>query len=450
MQATIETINNLERRIALTISKNNVEQEVKKRLNKLSKTAKMPGFRPGKVPMKIITEQYGAQVRNDVVIDEINARFNEAVRDNGIQMVGAPRVEPKPANESNGDDLSFSATFEVYPEVKLGDISAVKLTRPVVTVDDNDVERTLNTLQKQRTTYTPVNRGAQNGDQVVCDFIGRLNGVPFDGGQGNHFPIVLGEKRMLPEFEDALSGMKAGETKTFPLVFPENYHGKEVAGKTAEFDITVNEVGAPKVPELNEDFARSLGITDGSVDDLRAEVKKNLELQLAHRLENLMKDQVMAMMGKVVETALPKAMVEEEMRSMAQRMTEELKRQGMSENDIRFPPEAFRSQAEDRVKLTLAVREAVRANRLQAQKEQVHALVSEVAQTYEDSEAVIRWHFEKPERLANYEALATERNLVVWAQSMATIEEKPMTMEAVMDPALTFVKEEKAENKPSA
>ncbi len=317
MQATIETINNLERRIALTISKNNVEQEVKKRLNKLSKTAKMSGFRPGKVPMKIITEQYGAQVRNDVVIDEINARFNEAVRDNGIQMVGAPRVEPKPANESNGDDLSFSATFEVYPEVKLGDISAFKLTRPVVTVDDNDVERTLNTLQKQRTTYTPVNRGAQNGDQVVCDFIGRLNGVPFDGGQGNHFPIILGEKRMLPEFEDALSGMKAGETKTFPLVFPENYHGKEVAGKTAEFDITVNEVGAPKVPELNEDFARSLGITDGSVDDLRAEVKKNLELQLAHRLENLMKDQVMAMMGKVVEAALPKAMIEEEMRSMA-------------------------------------------------------------------------------------------------------------------------------------
>jgi trigger factor len=445
MQATIETISELERRIALTVPKNDVEQEVKKRLNKLSKTAKMPGFRPGKVPMKIIAEQYGAQVRNDVMIDQINERFNEAMRDQDIQMVGSPRVEPKAANEGDDDHFNFSATFEVYPDVKLGDVAAVTLVKPMVIVDESDVDRTLNVLRQQRATYLPVNRSAQDGDQVVCDFVGRLDGVPFDGGQGNDFPIVLGEKRMLPEFEEAIAGMKAGETKTFPLTFPENYHGKEVAGKTAEFDITVKEVSEPKVPELDETFARSLGVADGSVDELRAEVKKNLELQLKHRLENLMKDQVMAAMGKVVETALPKAMVEDEMQSMAARMREELKRQGMTENEIRFSPESFRDRAEERVKLLLGVREAVRANNLQAKKEQVQALIAEVAETYEDPQAVIRWHLDNPERMANYEALATEHNIVEWMQAVATIDEKPMTMEAAMNPSLTFVKEEKTE-----
>jgi trigger factor len=432
--------------MALTLLHTDVEREVKKRLNKLSKTAKMSGFRPGKVPMKIIAEQYEAQVRNDVVIDQINTRFGETVREHDLRLAGSPRVEPKPASENDDGEIGFWAMFEVYPEVKFDDFSEVELVRPKVDVDNIDIDRTLQVLRKQRATFTPVNRGAQEGDQAICDFTGYLDGVPFDGGMGVDFAIILGEKKMLPEFEAALQGMKAGENKTFPLTFPENYHGREVAGKTAEFHITVKEIGEPQLPPLNEAFARLLGVKNGSIDELRAEVKKNLELQLKHRLENLIKDQVMAAIRKHVKATLPKAMVEDETRDMAQRMTEELKRQGMTPDDIKFSPEVFRKQAEERVKLALAVRELVSANHLQAKKDQVRSLIAEVAQTYEEPEAVIRWHFEKPERLANYEALATERNLIEWAQTTMRIAEKPMTLEIVMDPKLSFVKEENEAN----
>jgi trigger factor len=361
------------------------------------------------------------------------------VREHNLHVAGYPRVEPKAANESQDDQLEFQATFEVYPEVMLGDLTKVELTRPQVEVTDTDIDRTLDVLRKQRATFKKVERAAQKEDRVMCDFTGRLDGEAFAGGQGRNFAIVLGEGRMLPEFETALAEMKAGETKHFPLPFPADYHGKEVAGKTAEFELTVKEVAEPQLPPLDESFARLLGVIDGSVESLRKEVKSNLQLQVKNRVEGLMKEQAMATMRQHAEMALPKSLIEMEMVAMAQRMAGELQKQGMKPEDIKLSPEMFRKQAEERVKLLLAVSEAVRQHNLQPKAGQVRALVTEVAQTYEDPEAVVRWHFEKPERLANFEALATEHNVIEWMQTAARVTDKPMTMEEVMVPTLSLI-----------
>ncbi|MDR0770034.1 MAG: trigger factor [Burkholderiales bacterium] len=439
MQSTIETISQLERRMVLSVPLDAVEKEVQKRLTQLSKTAKIAGFRPGKVPMKMVTQQYGPQVRNEVISDQVQENFNAAVRENNLRVAGYPRVEPKAANESQSGQLEFQASFEVYPEVTLGDLTKVELTRPQVEVTAADIDRTMDVLRKQRATFKRVERAAQKGDQVMCDFTGRLDGEAFDGGQGRDFAITLGEGRMLPEFETALAGMKADETKFFPLPFPADYHGKEVAGKTAEFELTVKEVTEPQLPPLDGAFARLMGIADGNVETLRAEVKSNLQLQVKHRIEGLMKEQVMAAMRQHAETALPKSLVEMEMVSMARRLADELQKQGMKPEDIKLSPEMFRKQGEERVKRLLAVSEAVRQHSLQPKIEQVRALVAEVAQTYEEPEAVVRWHFENPERLANFEALATEHNLIEWMQASAQVTDKAMTLEEVMAPALSLV-----------
>ncbi|MCL2310587.1 MAG: trigger factor [Proteobacteria bacterium] len=436
MPSTIETISQLERRVALSVPLEAVEKEVQKRLTQLSKTVKIAGFRPGKVPMKMVTQQYGPQVRNEVITDQVQTGFDEVVREHGLRVAGYPRVEPKTANENQGNQLEFQATFEVFPEVTLGDLTKVELTRPQVEITDADIERTLNVLRKQRATFKKAERAAQKEDRVICDFTGRLNGETFAGGQGYDFAITLGEGRMLPEFEAALPGMKVGETKHFPLTFPADYHGREVAGKTAEFELTVKEVAEPQLPPLDESFARLLGIVDGSIESLRKEVRSNLQLQLKNRIEGLMREQVMAAMRRHAEMALPKSLVEMEMVSMTQRMAGELQKQGMKPEDIKLSPEMFRKQAEERVKLSLALSEVVRKNQLQPKIEQVRALVAEVAQTYEEPEAVVRWHFEKPERLANYEAMATEHNLIEWMQTSARVIDKPMTLEEVMAPTL--------------
>jgi trigger factor len=439
MQSTIETISQLERRVALSVPLDVVEKEVQKRLTKLSKSAKIAGFRPGKVPMKMVTQQYGQQVRSEVLNDQVLESFSAVMREHDLRVAGYPRVEPKPANEAQEGQLEFQATFEVYPEVTLGDLTKVELTRPQVEITDADIERTLGVLRKQRATFKKVERAAQNEDQVICDFTGRLDGEAFDGAQGRDFAITIGEGRMLPEFETALPGMKAGETKFFPLTFPTDYHGREVAGKTAEFELTVKEVTEPQLPPLDESFARLLGMADGSVESLRKEVRSNLQLQLKNRIEGLLKEQVIAAMRQHAEMALPKSLVEMEMVSMAQRMMGELQKQGMKPEDIKLSPEMFRKQAEERVKLSLAVSEVVRQHQLQPKVEQVRALVAEVAQTYEEPEAVVRWHFEKPERLANYEASATEHNLIEWMQTTARVTDKPMTLEEVMVPSLSLV-----------
>lgn len=432
MQTHLETLPGLERRLDVAVPLADIEGEVKKRLARLAKTVKIPGFRPGKVPLKMVAQQYGPQVRTEVISDAVQGSFNEAVRAQNLRVAGYPRIEPKSGTAPAPDALEFSATFEVYPEIALGDLSTLSIERPQVEVTPADVDRTIDVLRRQKAVFEPAGRGAEEGDRVIVDFVGRIDGVEFAGGQAKEFPIVLGERRMLPEFETALAGMTAGSAKDFELVFPDDYHGKEVAGKRAAFALQVKQVLAPRIPPLDEAFARAFGVASGSLDDLRSEVEGNLRLELKHKIEAVVKEQAMKGLRAKTELTVPRALVEQEAYGMAQRMAAQLAQQGMKAEEAKLSPDLFRAQAEERVAMGLLLTDLVRSQGLTARPDQVKALVQEAAQTYEQPEAVVRWHYEKPERLNEFEAAAVERNVVDWVLARARVVDKPTTFEAVM------------------
>jgi trigger factor len=434
---TIETLSQLERRINVAVPRAQIEGEVEKRLARLAKTVKLPGFRPGKVPLKMVAQQYGPSVRSDVISDAVRTGFNDAVREQNLKVAGYPRIEPRQGAEAASEALEFSAVFEVYPEIKLGDLSSIAIDRPLVEVTTVDIDRTLDVLRKQRAVFEPVARGAQSGDRALVDFTGTIDGVEFPGGQARDFAITLGDGHMLPEFEAALSGALAGETKAFALTFPADYHGKEVAGKLAQFSLTVKQVTAPEVPALDGAFATAFGIKSGKVEDLRAEIESNLKLELKRKLDSVLKEQALKGLRNITQLTLPKSLVEQESLQLARRMAGSLTQQGVKPEDVKLSPEMFRPQAEDRVALGLILAEIVRDKGLEARPEQVRALVQDVAQTYEQPDAVMRWHYEKPERLSEFEALAVERNVVDWVLGQAKVTDKPTAFEALMGPAKT-------------
>jgi trigger factor len=435
MQTTLETLGQLERRLNVAVPRAQIEGEIQKRLARLAKTVKLPGFRPGKVPMKMVAQQYGPQVRTDVISDAVQSSFNDAVREQNLRVAGSPRIEPMPGAAPEPDAIEFSATFEIYPEIQLGDIGSLAIERPQVEVTPEDVDRTLLVLRKQRAVFAPATSGAQAGDRVVVDFTGAIDGIEFAGGQAKDFTITLGEGRMLPEFEAAVPGVLAGDTRTFPLTFPADYHGKDVAGKTALFALTVKSVSTPRLPALDENFATAFGIKSGSLDELRAEIAANLNIELKRKIESVLKDQALKGLRAAAQLPLPKSLVEQETWELAKRMAGNLQQQGMKAEDIKLTPEMFVAQAEDRVALGLILADIVRAKGLEARPEQVRALVQDVAQTYEQPDAVVRWHYEKPERLNEFEALAVERNVVDWVLGQAKVVDKPTTFEALMGPA---------------
>ncbi|HSQ80655.1 MAG TPA: trigger factor [Casimicrobiaceae bacterium] len=435
MQNTLETLGGLERRLNVAVPLVDIEGEVRKRLTRLARTAKLAGFRPGKVPMKLLEQQYGAQLRSDVISEAVQSGFDDAVRAQKLRIAGMPRIEPKAGQAQVPDALEFSAVFEVYPEVEVGDAAKIAIRRPQVEVTAEDVDRTLEVLRRQRTTYAAVSREAAATDRVRVDFTGTIDGVEFSGGQAKDFPIVLGEGRMLPEFEAAVTGMKAGESKTFPLAFPADYHGREVAGKTAQFALTVVEVAEPKVPELDGEFAKGFGIASGDIADLRREVESNLRLELKHKVASMVKEQALKGLREQGRFDVPKSLIEAEARNLRERMIANLKQQpGARPEDLAIGADVFRPQAEERVALGLLIAELVKREDLHAKPEQVKALVHEQAQTYEQPEAVVRWHYEKPERLADFEAVALEQNVVDWVLARAQVTDEPTTFEAVMGP----------------
>ena len=435
MQSTLETLGQLERRLNVAVPLAAIEGEFHKRLARLAKTVKLPGFRPGKVPLKMVAQQYGPQVRSDVISDAVQSSFNDAVREQNLRVAGYPRIEPRTGGAPADGTLEFSAVFEVYPEIAIGDIAGAEIERPQVEVTPADVDRTIDVLRRQRATFEPVTRGAQNGDRVLVDFAGTIDGVEFPGGQAKDFTIVAGEGRMLPEFDAAIAGLAAGEAKTFSLTFPADYHGKEVAGKTAQFALTVKEVAVPNVPALDSAFATAFGMKSGKVEDLKAEVEANLKLELKRKLEAVLKEQALKALRARTQLTLPKSLVEAEAVQLLRQMAANLQQQGMKPEDIKLTPDLFRPQAEERVALGLILGDLVRQEGLQAKPEQVKAMVQEVAQTYEQPEAVVRWHFEKSERLADFEAMAVEHNVVEWVLAKAKVKDVPTTFEALMEPA---------------
>jgi len=425
-----QAVNALERRLDLTVAIADLDKDVDQRLKRMGKNVKMPGFRPGKVPASIVRQQYGDQARHEALSEALDRAFGEAVTSSKLRVAGYPRIEPKASESST--HLEFAAIFEVYPEVKLGDLSTVEIERPVLEVTAAEVDNTLEILRKQRVNYQPVDRAAAAGDRVVIDFLGKKGGEPFQGGQATDYGFVLGEGSMLADFENAVTGCKAGESKTFDMTFPEDYFAKELAGQAVTFDITVKEVREPVLPEVDADFAQALGVEDGDVAKMRGEIEANLRREVKKRLQSRVKEQVMDALLKVTPIDVPNALVELEIERLMQMARADMEQRGMKAKDFPMQPGWFADQAKRRVSLGLILAEVVKVNDLHAKSDQVKAIVEEAAQSYEHPEEVVRWYYAQPQRLAEIEGVAIEDNVVAWALSSAKVVDKPAAFDELM------------------
>jgi trigger factor len=407
-----------------------IEKQVDERLKQLARTVRMAGFRPGKVPLRIVAQQYGPQVRSEVIGDAVEKAFSTAVRDQNLRVAGYPRIERKEGGEA--DRLEFSATFEVYPELRLGELTGVTVERPTLTVTDAEVEKTIAVLRKQRTRHEPADRPAAQGDRVTIDFTGTIDGTEFDGGKATDFAFVIGEGRMLPGFEAGVTGLRGGDSKSFPVAFPADYQGKDVAGKTASFAVTVKKVEAPRLPEVDADFAKSLGIADGDLAKMRTEVKANVEREVKKRLGGDLKNRVMQALLEAAKPELPKSLVDMEVQRLVAGARADLQARGLKMEAMPIDPQIFEEQAKRRVALGLIVGELVKKHDLAAKPQQVRALVDEHAASYEQPGEVVRWYYSQPERLAEFEGLAVEENVVEWVLKNASTVDKPVAFDQLM------------------
>jgi trigger factor len=431
MEATTAQANELERRIDLSVAIADVEKEMEPRLKRMGRNMKMPGFRPGKVPFAIIKQQYGDQARHEVLSEQLDRVFGETVTTQKLHVAGYPRLEPK-ATEST-THMEFTAVFEVYPEFVPGDVSTAEIERPVLEVGAAEIEKTLDILRKQRVRYDNAERGAQKDDRVVIDFLGKKDGVAFQGGQASDYPFVLGQGMMLPDFEKAVEGCSVGESKTFDLAFPEDYHAKDLAGQTVQFEITVKQVQAPRLPEIDADFAKMMGVTDGDVEKMRAEIEANLKREVKRRIEGKVKDQVMEALLKANPISVPNALVDMEIQRLMQSARQDMEQRGMKVKDMPLQPEWFADQAKRRVTLGLILAEVVKTEKLQATPEQVRKMVEDMAASYEQPEEVIRWYYAQPQRLSDVEGVAIESNVVEWVLGKAKVTDKAAVFDELMN-----------------
>lgn len=430
MQATIEKVSNLERRLNVTLPTQEIEAEVENRLKRLARNVRMHGFRPGKVPFRLVQQQYGGQVRQEVLGDALQKTFGEAIRSQNLRVAGYPRFEPKTGEGE--DKVEFSATFEVYPDVELGDISGALIERSVVQVGEAEVDKTIEILRKQRVHYHDTDRGAQEGDRITIDYTGTHEGVEFEGGSGKEHTTILGEGRLLADFEKAVAGLHAGESRTFELTFPEDYHGKDMAGKTASFTVNVKRVEEPHLPQVNAEFAKQLGIPDGDIGKMRADIKANLEREVRRRIQTRTKDQVMKTLLEHAKLELPNSLVDMEIERLMAGMRQDLSGRGLKAEDIPMPREAFEPEARKRVGLGLIVSDLVRQHNLQAKPDQIKAVVKDYAESYERPEEVMRWYYQSADRLREVESLVLEDNVVQWVVSQAKMVEKPGDFDEIM------------------
>ena len=428
---TTNSPSRLERNLIVSLAAVEVEAQITTRLRQIARTAKMSGFRPGKVPFNIVATQYGFQVRQEVMSDSVQKSFASAIKDQQLQVAGYPRFAPINTGES-ADKFEFTATFEVYPDVKVGSLEGKRLERLVANVADTDVDNTLETLRKQRAAYDKTDRAAEKSDFLVIDFVGTLDGIPFKGGDAQNFGVVLGEGRMLPDFEAALIGMKSGDVKTFDLTFPADYQ-PELAGKTVQFVVTAKVVNAPKLPAVDAEFAKSLGVADGDVSKMREEIKANLERELKKRIQAKTKDQVMDALLSVSELDLPRSLVDIEISRLQEQAVKDLEARGMTAKDMQLPAELFVERAEKRVKLGLVLSEVVKQNELRAKPEQVRAMVEEHAESFEDPKQMVRWYYSDQSRLAEVEGMVLEDNVVEWAAKSLDVQTVTKSFDEIME-----------------
>jgi len=433
MSINVENLGNLERRITLTLPATAINAEVETRLRKLSRTVRADGFRPGKVPMSVVTQRYGWSVQYEVMNDKVGEAFASAATEAKLRVAGAPKITQK--EQAPEGQMAFDATFEVYPEVRLGDLSSAEIERVSAQVDDAAIDKTLDILRKQRRTFQlrPAAEGAQVGDRVTIDFEGKIDGEPFAGGRAEAFQFIIGEGQMLEQFDTGVRGMKAGESKTFPVQFPADYHGKDVAGKEADFLVTLKKVEVQHLPEVNEAFAKALNIVDGSVEGLRADIRRNLEREVRIRLQARNKAAAMEALVKAAELEVPKSLVQTEVDRMVEAARADLKKRGVKDADkAPIPSEMFQPQAERRVRLGLIVAELVRVNGLRAQPEQLQKHIEEMSKSYEKPAEVMRWYLSDRQRMAEVEAVVIENNVTEFVLGKAKVTDKTLAFDELM------------------
>ncbi len=433
MAVTVENLEKLERKITLSLPVASIQSEVDSRLKRLARTVKMDGFRPGKVPMSVVAQRYGYSVQYEVMNDKVGEAFAQAANEANLRVAGQPRITEKEGAPEG--EVTFDAVFEVFPEVKIGDLASAEVEKVSAEVTDEAIDKTLDILRKQRRTFAQraKDAAAEDGDRVTVDFEGKIDGETFAGGKAEDFQFLVGEGQMLKEFEDAVRGMKPGESKTFPLAFPEDYHGQEVAGKTADFMVTIKKIEAAHLPEVNEQFAKSLGIADGTVDGLRGDIRTNLEREVKFRLQARNKQAVMDALVSKAELDLPNASVQAEIARLREGAIADLKQRGLKDADkAEIPEDVFRPQAERRVRLGLVVAELVKANKLEATPEQLKAHIDELAASYEKPEDVVRWYFSDRNRLADVEAVVIENNVTNFVLEKAKVNDKAITFDELM------------------
>ena len=432
MSVTVETLENLERKVIVSLAWADINAETDKRLKQTQRRVKIDGFRPGKAPLKMVASMYGASVQNEVMNELVQRAFYDIAVSENLKVAGFPRFESV-EEQDDKDSLKIAAIFEVFPEVSIGDLSASEIEKVTSEVGDIEVEKTVEILRKQRTRFNHVDRAAQNSDRVIIDFEGKIDGEPFAGGASKNYAFVLGSGQMLPEFEAGIAGMKAGESKDVEVNFPEDYHGKDVAGKTAVFTITLNNVSEATLPEVDAEFAKALGIADGDVAKMREEVKKNVAREVERRTQEQTKESVMDALLKAVELQVPNALVNDEAARLAEEMKQNFVNQGMANaGQVNLPADMFKEQAHRRVALGLILAKLVEENKLEPTEEQIKAVVANFAESYEDPQEVIDWYYADASRLQGPTSLAVESNVVNFVLGKAKVTEKTLSFDEVM------------------
>ena len=431
MGSNVENLGALERRFNITISSDTLQSEVENRLKQLVKKTKLHGFRPGKVPLKIVTQIYGAQVQQEVLNDAVHKQFLDTIKELNLQVAGYPRIEAKPS--SNGDAFhTFSATFEVYPRILIGDLSQQTVERPNVQISDTDINKTLEMIRKQRMVYEPTQRSAEKGDRVKIDYQGVIENHDFIGSKAADIPVILGEGKFLKDFEDSLVGMRVGDRKSFEVTFPEEYHSKEIAGKTATFEVRLNDLEVPVLPDVDAEFSKSLGIPDGDVGKMREGIKRDLEHEVLKRIKVKIKEQVMQLLLDAAQIEAPNALIDQEVERLMESAKNNLEARGMKSKEISLTRDLFEEKATYRVKLGLILAELVKLHALKPTREQIRVIIEEAAQSYENPEQVIKWHYASPDRLQEAESLALEENVVSWVINKIKLIDKTVTFDELM------------------
>ncbi|HTR00416.1 MAG TPA: trigger factor [Candidatus Acidoferrum sp.] len=432
MQASIETISTLERKMTIAVPADQVENQVKNRLNEAARTIQLKGFRKGKVPVKVVQERYGQSVRQEVLGELMSQTYYEALGQHSVRPASQPRIEAKSVEP--GKDLEFVATFEVYPEVKLGDLAAITIERKVADINEADIDKMVETLRKQRQTWQEVERPAADGDQVVIDFTGKLDGQSFEGGSATGTRLILGSNRMIDGFEAGIVGMGKGQEKVLSLTFPATYHKQELAGKPVEFTVKLQQVNGPVLPELNDTFFTSFDVKSGGEAEFRVEVKANMAREMRNAIRNNVKNQVVSELIKLHTLELPKSLVASEINQLRQQAVQQYGA-GRNVDEAALPAELFQDQAQRRVSLGLIMNEVIVQNQLKVDPAAVRKLVEELAESYEHPQEVVKWYYSNKEQLAQIEAMALEEAVIDHILSKAQVNETSCSYEDALKPS---------------